>query len=57
MSGDLVSALRGVGGLATAPRPAAGPGLRAEFGAPLPAGEETARGVWVRQLTLENPRR
>ncbi len=57
MSGDLVSALRGVGGLTTAPAPVAGPGLRAEFGAPLPGGEETARGVWVRQLTLENPRR
>lgn len=54
---DMVGALRGVGGLATAPAPLAGPGLRAEFGSPLPSGEETARGVWVRQLTLDNPRR
>jgi serine/threonine protein kinase len=57
LSSDLVSVLRGVGGLTTAPAPVAGPGLRAEFGSPLPGGEETARGVWVRQLTLENPRR
>ena len=57
LSSDLVSVLRGVGGLTTAPAPAAGPGLRAEFGSPLRGGEETARGVWVRQLTLENPRR
>jgi hypothetical protein len=57
LSSDLVSVLRGVGGLTTAPSPVAGPGLRAEFGSPLPGGEETARGVWVRQLTLENPRR
>jgi eukaryotic-like serine/threonine-protein kinase len=57
LSNDLVSVLRGVGGLTTAPAPVAGPGLRAEFGSPLPGGEETARGVWVRQLTLENPAR
>jgi hypothetical protein len=57
LSNDLVSALRGVGGLTTAPAPVAGPGLRAEFGSPLSSSEETARGVWVRQLTLENPQR
>ena len=57
LSTDLVGVLRGVGGLAKAPGPAAGPGLRAEFGSPLPTGEETARGVWVRQLTLDNPGR
>ena len=57
LSTDLVGVLRGVGGLAKAPAPAAGPGLRAEFGSPLPSGEETARGVWVRQLTLDNPGR
>jgi hypothetical protein len=57
LSNDLVSVLRGVGGLTTAPAPVAGPGLRAEFGSALPDGAETARGVWVRQLTLENPDR
>ena len=57
LSSDLVSVLRGVGGLTTTPAPVAGPGLRAEFGSALPGGEETARGVWVRQLTLENPSR
>jgi hypothetical protein len=45
LTGDLVGALRGVGGLTTAPAQAAGPGLRAAFGSPLPSGEETARGV------------
>lgn len=58
MSADMVGALRGVGGLAKGPATTApGPGLRAEFGAPLPDQEETARGVWVRQLTLDNPGR
>lgn len=57
MTRDLAGALRGVGGLATAPAQTAGPGLREEFGSPLPSGEETARGVWVRQLTLDNPGR
>ncbi len=57
LSTDMVGVLRGVGGLAMAPGPATGPGLRAEFGSPLPNGEETARGVWVRQLTLDNPGR
>jgi serine/threonine protein kinase len=56
LNSDLVGVLRGVGGLAKAPTAAAGPGLRAEFGLPLPSGEEIARGVWVRQLTLDNPR-
>ena len=55
LSPDLQVVLRGVGGLAKAPAPA-GQGLSAEFSAPLPVSEETARGVWVRQLTLDNPR-
>ncbi len=55
LSSDIASVLRGVGGLAKAPAPA-GQGLSAEFSAPLPSAEETARGVWVRQLTLDNPR-
>lgn len=57
MSSAMVGALRGVGGLVKGPPVDAQPGLRAEFGVPLPAGEETARGVWVRQLTLDNPGR
>jgi serine/threonine protein kinase len=56
LSPDLVGVLRGVGGLAKAPPPATGPGLRGEFSTPLLASEETARGVWVRQLTLDNPK-
>ena len=56
LNSDLVGVLRGVGGLAKAPTAAPSPGLRAEFGSPLPSGEEVARGVWVRQLTLDNPR-
>ena len=55
LSSDIASVLRGVGGLAKAPT-AASQGLSAEFSAPLPSAEETARGVWVRQLTLDNPR-
>jgi hypothetical protein len=57
MSADMVGALRGVGGLAKGPAVADGPGLRTEFGVPLRDGEETVRGVWVRQLTLDNPGR
>ena len=52
---DLVGALRGVGGLATAPARPTTSVLTKEMSVPLPDGEETARGVWVRQLTLENP--
>jgi serine/threonine protein kinase len=55
---DVVGELRGVGGLTKAPPAAAAPGRLAEaFAVPLPDREETARGVWVRQLTLENPGR
>jgi hypothetical protein len=57
VSRDLAGALRGVGGLAKAPALPSTTGLTAEFGVPLPNGAETARGVWVRQLTLENPQR
>jgi serine/threonine protein kinase len=47
--------LRGVGGLVKAPGAASRRRLSDEFGDPLPDGEQTARGVWVRQLTLTNP--
>lgn len=54
---EAMGALRSVGGLAPAPVPppfGAGP-LTLQFSTPLGEGEETAHGLWVRQLTLENP--
>ena len=57
---DAVGMLRSVGGLASQPAPGSstvtGP-LSAQFQTPLGDAEETARGVWVRQLTLDNPGR
>lgn len=55
LSDDHATALRGVGGLAKAAAPSTGPKLSDAFAVPLSDAEETARGVWVRQLTLENP--
>ena len=55
VSTDLPGELRGVGGLAKAPARPSSTGLTREFGVPLTNAEETVRGVWVRQLTLENP--
>jgi eukaryotic-like serine/threonine-protein kinase len=55
LSTDMVGLLRGVGGLAVAPARSSDTSLNAQFGAPLPDAAEAARGVWVRQLTLENP--
>ncbi|MCC7181571.1 MAG: protein kinase [Acidobacteria bacterium] len=55
LSGELATVLRGVGGLKKAPARPAGERMSNEFTAPLPDARETARGVWVRQLTLENP--
>jgi serine/threonine-protein kinase len=55
LTGDLVGALRGVGGLTKAPAAAANPTLSGQFTTALPEKGETAKGVWVRQLTLENP--
>lgn len=57
LSEGALGKLRGVGGL-TAP-PAAQPGARLAsiFTSPLGDGEETAHGLWVRQLTVENPSR
>ena len=57
VSTDLAGVLRGVGGLAKAPAKPSSTGLTREFGVPLTNAEETVRGVWVRQLTLENPRK
>jgi hypothetical protein len=54
---DAIGILRGVGGLAKAP--AAEPTslrLAQQFTAPLPDAPETANGLWVRRMTLENPK-
>jgi hypothetical protein len=54
-----VGMLRSVGGLAPAvdsDRPSSGP-LTEQFSTPLGDTEETARGMWIRQLTLDNPDR
>jgi hypothetical protein len=55
LSGDAVGMLRGVGGLSATPRAGAGK-LTEQFTTPLPPTAESANGVWVRQITLENPR-
>jgi hypothetical protein len=52
---ELVGALRGVGGLTKAPPTTMTARLSDEFSVPLPAHEETTRGVWIRQLTVDNP--
>jgi hypothetical protein len=48
--------LRGVGGLTKSPQPT-GNKLAQQFTAPLLQTPETANGLWVRQITLENPGR
>ena len=56
LSVEHIGVLRAVGGLTTTPvgvdRQLR---LNPEFAVPLTGAEETARGVWVRQVTLENP--
>ena len=53
--------LRGVGGLAPSPKPAAGAQVDLqlrnvpEFSTPLSLATETAHGVWVRRLSVANP--
>ena len=54
LSPDAVGVLRGVGGLTASPRAGAGK-LAEQFTTPLATTAESANGVWVRQLTLENP--
>ena len=49
-----LSKLRSVGGLTAAPA-GKSVSLSKLFTSPLGAGAETAHGMWVRQLTLENP--
>ena len=47
--------LRSVGGLAVATSPDAQLRLTPAFETPLSGREETARGLWIRQATFENP--
>jgi eukaryotic-like serine/threonine-protein kinase len=54
-SAELAGPLRGVGGLSPAPSAAPRLTLTKEMSTPLPETAETTRGVWVRQLTLDNP--
>jgi hypothetical protein len=51
------SRLRSVGGLAVAPASSSSARLATVFTTPLGDEEETAHGLWVRQLTVENPGR
>ena len=57
LGADALSRLRGVGGLIAAPsRANTSPLALAQlYLTPLGETEETARGLWVRQLTVENP--
>jgi tRNA A-37 threonylcarbamoyl transferase component Bud32 len=56
MSAETVGGLlRGVGGLSKVPRPS-GTKLADQFTTPLLQTAETANGLWVRQITVENPR-
>ena len=54
---SLVSRLRGVGGLVPRAQPSMPANARVLFtmATPLGTGPETVRGVWVRQVWLENP--
>jgi hypothetical protein len=56
LSADAVGVLRGVGGLTSAPRASDTGKLAEQFTMPLPQTAESANGLWVRQITLENPR-
>ena len=51
------SRLRSAGGLAAAPASSSSARLATVFTTPLGDEEETAHGLWVRQLTVENPGR
>ena len=58
LSQDTKSALRSVGGLVGRPdsKPqGAGPLVQLFLAEPLGDAKETAHGLWVRQLTVENP--
>jgi hypothetical protein len=55
LSPQAVGVLRGVGGVTSTSVQSGALGLARDFGTPLVDGEETVRGVWIRQVTLENP--
>jgi len=52
---EAIRRLRGVGGLTAKPPQGNTARLAPLFSTPLGETEETARGLWVRQLTLDNP--
>ena len=56
LSADAVGVLRGVGGLTSSPRVSNTGKLAEQFTMPLPQTAESANGLWVRQITLDNPR-
>jgi eukaryotic-like serine/threonine-protein kinase len=57
LSQEMVRRLRSVGGLtSSAVEQTAAGRLTVQFPTPLGDSEETARGLWVRQFTVENPR-
>jgi len=58
LSRDAIGVVRGVGGLTSqSSRQIGGSRLTDAFTTPLGETEETARGLWVRQITLDNPPR
>ena len=53
---DAIERLRGIGGLSPSrPASSSGPRFSMLFTTPLTGQKETARGLWVRLLTLDNP--
>jgi serine/threonine protein kinase len=52
---EAILRLRGVGGLTAKPPQGKTAKLAPVFSTPLGDAEETARGLWVRQLTIDNP--
>jgi len=52
---EVAEKLRGVGGLTKAPSRTSDAQLANIFSSPLGDHEETAHGLWIRQLTVENP--
>ena len=52
---EAIRRLRGVGGLTAKPPEGKTAKLAPVFSTPLGDAQETARGLWVRQLTIDNP--
>jgi hypothetical protein len=52
---EAIRRLRGVGGLTAKPSEGSTAKLAPIFSTPLGETEETARGLWVRKLTIDNP--